>query len=83
MLLRRQQELQAGSSGSLNSTVNKLPLALVNSNRLAVTYSPLTNISSHDGMNYGQTIQPDVSTFEGDPAINVRSFDDTPDKSPC
>ena len=38
--------------------------------QLNITYSPLTNISSRNGMNYGQTIQPDVSTYEGDPAIN-------------
>ena len=42
--------------------------------QLNVTYSPLTNISCSDGMNYGQTIQPDVSTFEGDPAINGTMF---------
>jgi hypothetical protein len=38
--------------------------------QLNITYSPLMNISSRDEMNYGQTIQPDVSTYEGDPAIN-------------
>jgi len=38
--------------------------------QLNITYSPLTNISSSNGMNFGQTIQPDVSTYEGDPAIN-------------
>ena len=27
-----------------------------------------------DGTNYGQTIQPDVSTYEGDPAINGTMF---------
>jgi len=30
----------------------------------------LTNITVSNGLNYGQTIQPDVSTYEGDPAIN-------------
>ncbi len=34
--------------------------------QLNVTYSPLTDISN----NTGKTIQPDVSVFEGDPAIN-------------
>jgi hypothetical protein len=38
--------------------------------QLNVTYSPLTNITVSNGLNYGQTIQPDVSTYEGDPAIN-------------
>lgn len=38
--------------------------------QLNTTYSPLTNITTMNGMNYGQTIQPDVSTYEGDPAIN-------------
>lgn len=42
--------------------------------QLNITYSPLTNISSKNGMNFGQTIQPDVSTFEGDPAINGEFF---------
>jgi hypothetical protein len=38
--------------------------------QLNITYSPLTNISYRNGLNYGQTIQPDVSAYEGDPAIN-------------
>ncbi|KAI6715027.1 hypothetical protein PZA11_000014 [Diplocarpon coronariae] len=42
--------------------------------QLNITYSPLTNVSSQDGVNYGQTIQPDVSTYEGDPAINGTMF---------
>jgi hypothetical protein len=42
--------------------------------QLNITYSPLTNITCVDGMNYGQTIQPDVSTYEGDPAINGTMF---------
>ena len=42
--------------------------------QLNITYSPLTNISSSNGMNFGQTIQPDVSTYEGDPAINGTMF---------
>jgi hypothetical protein len=42
--------------------------------QLNITYSPLTNITSRNGINYGQTIQPDVSTYEGDPAINGTMF---------
>jgi hypothetical protein len=42
--------------------------------QLNVTYSPLTNITNRNGLNYGQTIQPDVSTYEGDPAINGTMF---------
>ncbi|KUJ06755.1 uncharacterized protein LY89DRAFT_743396 [Mollisia scopiformis] len=44
--------------------------------QLNVTYSPLMNISvdSTTGMNTGMTIQPDVSTYEGDPAINGTMF---------
>jgi len=43
--------------------------------QLNVTYSAITNISvGADGENYGQTIQPDVSTYEGDPAINGTMF---------
>ncbi|PMD53283.1 uncharacterized protein K444DRAFT_172335 [Hyaloscypha bicolor E] len=42
--------------------------------QLNITYSPLTNITARNGMNYGQTIQPDVSTYEGDPAINGTMF---------
>lgn len=38
--------------------------------QLNTTYSPLTNIERKNGTSTGQTIQPDVSTFEGDPAIN-------------
>lgn len=38
--------------------------------QLNVTYSPLTNISG----NSGQTIQPNVSTYAGDPAINGTMF---------
>ena len=38
--------------------------------QLNLTYSPLTNISGNNGM----TIQPNVSTFAGDPAINGTIF---------
>jgi hypothetical protein len=42
--------------------------------QLNTTYSPLTNIERKNGTNTGQTIQPDVSTYEGDPSINGQSF---------
>ncbi|TGO11654.1 hypothetical protein BPAE_0910g00010 [Botrytis paeoniae] len=42
--------------------------------QLNVTYSPLMNVSSANGVNYAMTIQPDVSTYEGDPAINGTMF---------
>jgi len=42
--------------------------------QLNVTYSDLQNITQRDGLNYGYTIQPDVSTYEGDPAINGTMF---------
>lgn len=42
--------------------------------QLNTTYSPLTNITAKNGLNYGMTIQPDVSTYEGDPAINGTMF---------
>ncbi|KAI9742684.1 MAG: hypothetical protein M1818_003825 [Claussenomyces sp. TS43310] len=42
--------------------------------QLNVTYSPLLNVSLSNGSNYGMTIQPDVATYEGDPAINGTMF---------
>lgn len=42
--------------------------------QLNATYSDITNITTSNGMNFGQTIQPDVSTYEGDPAINGTMF---------
>ncbi|KAG9230133.1 hypothetical protein BJ875DRAFT_385807 [Amylocarpus encephaloides] len=42
--------------------------------QLNITYSPLMKVSSNGAMNYGMTIQPDVSTYEGDPAINGTMF---------
>lgn len=45
--------------------------------QLNVTYSPLLNVSQHNGTNStstGYTIQPDVSTYAGDPAINGTLF---------
>jgi hypothetical protein len=42
--------------------------------QLNITYSPLMNVSTRNGLNYGQTIQPDISTYKGDPAINGTMF---------
>jgi hypothetical protein len=42
--------------------------------QLNITYSPLLNITSENGVNAAMTIQPDVSTYEGDPAINGTIF---------
>ncbi|KAI9646867.1 hypothetical protein NHQ30_004867 [Ciborinia camelliae] len=42
--------------------------------QLNITYSPLLNVSSTNGSNFGMTIQPDISTYEGDPAINGTMF---------
>ncbi|QSZ34574.1 hypothetical protein DSL72_006168 [Monilinia vaccinii-corymbosi] len=42
--------------------------------QLNITYSPLLNVTSAHGVNHGMTIQPDVSTYEGDPAINGTMF---------
>jgi hypothetical protein len=43
--------------------------------QLNVTYSDLLNVTHNpNGTNTGYTIQPDVSTFEGDPAINGTMF---------
>ncbi|APA13208.1 hypothetical protein SS1G_13736 [Sclerotinia sclerotiorum 1980 UF-70] len=42
--------------------------------QLNITYSPLLNVTTNNGANSAMTIQPDVSTFEGDPAINGTMF---------
>jgi hypothetical protein len=47
--------------------------------QLNLTYSPLTNISGTNGM----TIQPNVSTFAGDPAINGTIFVAITDSDLC
>lgn len=58
----------------ITATVAGPPQFVVWVSQLNVTYSPLTNITTQNGRNYGQTIQPDVSTYEGDPAINGTMF---------
>jgi len=64
-----------GSNNSyITATMAGPPRFVVWVSQLNITYSPLTNISTQNGTNYGQTIQPDVSTYEGDPAINGTMF---------
>lgn len=58
----------------VTSTTAKSAEFVVWVSQLNVTYSPITNITTKNGLNYGQTIQPDVSTYEGDPAINGTMF---------
>jgi len=67
--------LAVGPNNSyVTSTSASAPKYVVWVSQLNVTYSDLTNISVANGMNYGQTIQPDVATYEGDPAINGTMF---------
>lgn len=54
----------------ITSTAAGAPQFVVWTSQLNTTYSSLTNISG----NRGQTVQPDVATFEGDPAINGTMF---------
>ncbi|TVY25346.1 Protein rds1 [Lachnellula hyalina] len=58
----------------VTSTSAKAPQFVLWVSQLNATYSPLTNITTTNGTNYGMTIQPDVSTYEGDPAINGTMF---------
>lgn len=51
------------------------PKFVVWASQLNVTYSPLVNVTkSPNGTSTGVTLQPDVYTFEGDPAINGTMF---------
>jgi Ferritin-like domain len=54
----------------VTSTAAGAPKFVLWANQLNVTYSPLTKVSGNTGM----TIQPDTSTYEGDPAINGTMF---------
>lgn len=54
----------------ITSTTAGAPQFVLWASQLNVTYSPLTNVSGTTGM----TIQPDVSTFQGDPAVNGTMF---------
>jgi len=42
--------------------------------QLNVTYSPLENVMQLEKGWTGETVQPDVSTYEGDPAVNGTMF---------
>jgi len=54
----------------ITSTSAGAPQFVLWVSQLNTTYSPLTNITAVNGTNYGMTIQPDFSSYEGDPAIN-------------
>lgn len=54
------------------------PKWVVWANQLNVTYSPLEVTNS----SHGKTIQPDVSTYQGDPAINGTMFIAVTDDNP-
>ncbi|OBT62822.1 hypothetical protein VE03_07684 [Pseudogymnoascus sp. 23342-1-I1] len=59
----------------VTSTLAKDPKFVVWVSQLNVTYSPLENVKLvPNGTSTGTTLQPDVSTFEGDPAINGTMF---------
>ncbi|TVY41230.1 Protein rds1, partial [Lachnellula occidentalis] len=58
----------------VTSTSAKAPQFVLWVSQLNATYSALTNITTMNGTNFGMTIQPDVSTYEGDPAINGTMF---------
>ena len=58
----------------VTSTAAGAPEFVVWVSQLNITYSPLLNITSQNGLSQGMTIQPDVSTYEGDPAINGTMF---------
>ena len=59
----------------VTSTLAKDPTYVVWVSQLNVTYSPLEDVKLvPNGTSSGTTLQPDVSTFEGDPAINGTMF---------
>lgn len=59
----------------VTSTLAKDPKFVVWVSQLNVTYSPLEDVKLvPNGTSTGSTLQPDVSTFEGDPAINDTMF---------
>jgi hypothetical protein len=62
---------EVGPNNSYVTTTNaNTPQFVLWVTQLNATYSPLTNIERKNGTSTGQTIQPDVSTYEGDPAVN-------------
>jgi len=54
----------------LTSTTATAPMFALWVSQLNATYTPITNISGNTGM----TIQPNMSTFAGDPAVNGTMF---------
>lgn len=62
----------------VTSTSAGTPQFVIWVSQLNATYSALTNISTttvgNTTVNTGMTIQPDVATYEGDPAINGTMF---------
>lgn len=67
--------LAVGPNNSyITATSAGAPKYVIWVSQLNVTYSDITNITAQGALNYGQTIQPDVSTYEGDPAINGTMF---------
>jgi hypothetical protein len=52
------------------STSAKAPMYVLWVSQLNTTYTPLTNVSGNSGM----TIQPNLSTYAGDPAVNGTMF---------
>jgi len=71
--------LPVGPNNSyVTSTSAGAPAFVIWVSQLNATYSPLTNVSCSNStgklINTGMTIQPDVATFEGDPAINGTMF---------
>jgi hypothetical protein len=58
-------KLVGPNNSYITVTMAGAPEYVVWVSQLNVTYSPLTNITKRNGLNYGQTIQPDVSTYEG------------------
>lgn len=59
--------LTVGPNNSyVTSTTATAPMFALWVSQLNATYTPITNISGNSGM----TIQPNMSTYAGDPAIN-------------
>lgn len=59
----------------VTSTLAKDPKFVVWLSQLNVTYSPLEDVKLvPNGTSSGTTLQPDLSTYEGDPAINGTMF---------
>lgn len=54
----------------LTSTTASAPKYVLWVSQLNATYTPLTNVSGNSGM----TIQPNMSTYAGDPAVSGTMF---------